>query len=433
MAVSARPLDVLIAGGGIGGLALAHGLREAGVRVTVFERDRHRTDRLQGFRIHINPHGSGALAELLPPAEFARFTASGGKGGNEFGFITERAKELLRLDEEITAGGSRAPEDRHYGISRITLRQILLSGLDDVVRYDKKFERYEREPDGRVTAIFSDGTTATGDVLVGADGGASRVRAQYLPHAERVDTGIVAVAGKYPLTDDSRAVLAPRFLAGPMSVLPPKGCGMFVAPHEFSGENDELEPGALLDNTRPYVFWALAAKRPSWAGRTGGRELESLTGGELRRVVLGMMQRWSEDLRGLVAGSAEDTVTVLPIRTATPVAAWETTNVTLLGDAIHSMTPFRGIGANTALRDARLLCRALVAAERGEAGLLDGIREYEAAMTAYGFAAVKDSLKAATMAVSDGRAGRAVARTVFRSLNAVPPLKRRVFAGFGDS
>jgi 2-polyprenyl-6-methoxyphenol hydroxylase-like FAD-dependent oxidoreductase len=107
---------------------------------------------------------------------------------------------------------------------------------------------------------------------------------------------------------------------------------------------------------------------------------------------------------------------------------WPTTNVTLLGDAIHSMTPFRGIGANTALRDAQLLSRQLIAADRGELPLLDAIHDYEAKMLDYGFAAVRTSLRAAGQFVSSGRAGRVMARTMFRTFSAIPPLKRKVFA-----
>ncbi|MFB9903742.1 FAD-dependent oxidoreductase [Allokutzneria oryzae] len=420
---------VIIVGGGIGGLALAQGLRKSGVAVAVHERDRHRADRLQGFRIHINPHGSRALSDCLPPELFAAFVASGGKGGNELTFVTERMKRLLRLDEDITTGGSSAPEDGHYGVSRITLRQILLSGLEDVVHFDKKFERYELEPDGRVTAHFADGTSATGDVLVGADGGGSRVRAQYLPHAGRVDTGIVAIAGKYMLTEESRALLPPELRSGPLSVMPPKSCSMFVAPHELDGGvgvNDRDDPGALFDNTKPYVFWAFAAKREYY-----GTDVESLGCLELRDLALKMTTGWAPQLRAMVALSEVDTLTALPIRSAVAVEKWTSSAVTLLGDAVHSMTPFRGIGANTALRDAQLLCRKLVAADRG-GPLVGGIAEYEAEMTGYGFAAVRTSLEAAQRAVGGTKAARLTSRGVFRVLDAVPALKRRAFGGFED-
>jgi hypothetical protein len=75
-------------------------------------------------------------------------------------------------------------EDRGESVSRMTLRQVLLTGVDDAVQFDKVFSHYEQHPDGKVTAFFQDGTSATGDVLVAADGSNSRVRRQYLPHAK---------------------------------------------------------------------------------------------------------------------------------------------------------------------------------------------------------------------------------------------------------
>jgi len=67
--------------------------------------------------------------------------------------------------------------------------------------------------------------------------------------------------------------------------------------------------------------------------------------------------------------------------------------VTLLGDAIHTMPPFRGVGANTALRDAELLHRKLVAAATKGVSLMQAVGEYEAAMRGYGFEAVRTTLE----------------------------------------
>ncbi|QIS14318.1 FAD-dependent oxidoreductase [Nocardia arthritidis] len=424
-----EPLKVIVAGGGIGGLALANGLRRAGVQVSVHERDTLRTDRLQGFRIHISPHGSRALAELLSPEMYSTFVASSGKGGNGLGFMTEQLKTLLQVDpeepDENPAGGG------HFGISRITLRQILLAELGDTVRYDSMFERYERLPDGRVVAHFADGGSEIGDVLVGADGGTSRVRAQYLPYAQRVETGIVAIAGKYALTPESRERLDARLLANPTSIMPPSGCGMFIAPHEFDiparagiGETEAgAEPGLLFDNTQPYIFWAYAAKRERY-----GVDLDALRSAELHELAGGMTADWAPELRFLIRASDSDATTLIPIKTSVPIEPWQTTNITLLGDAIHSMTPFRGIGANTALRDARLLCRNLIAADRRELALLDGIRDYERQMIDYGFQAVRDSLTAANQTVSDSRFGRHAGKVFFRTANAIPAIKRKIFA-----
>ena len=66
-----QPLHVLIVGGGIGGLALAQGLKREGVSAAIYERDTSLTSRLQGYRVHISPGGSRALLDLAGyrPAE----------------------------------------------------------------------------------------------------------------------------------------------------------------------------------------------------------------------------------------------------------------------------------------------------------------------------------------------------------------------------
>jgi 2-polyprenyl-6-methoxyphenol hydroxylase-like FAD-dependent oxidoreductase len=105
-----------------------------------------------------------------------------------FQVLTEQMKEIAFVEPEIM--------DRTYPVPivRATLREVLLEGLDDTVNFGKEFTRYERTANGKVTAFFKDGTTAVGDVLVGADGTDSKIREQYLPHAQIVDTGIVGAA-----------------------------------------------------------------------------------------------------------------------------------------------------------------------------------------------------------------------------------------------
>jgi 2-polyprenyl-6-methoxyphenol hydroxylase-like FAD-dependent oxidoreductase len=74
-----------------------------------------------------------------------------------------------------------------------------------------------------------------------------------------------------------------------------------------------------------------------------------------------------------------------------PVSPWDTTNITLLGDAIHAMSPSGGSGANIALRDAGLLYQKISFASAGAQPLLEALQDYEAAMLDYGFKAVRQS------------------------------------------
>ena len=416
---------VAIIGAGIGGLCLAQGLRRAGVAVTVYERTRSRTDWLQGYRIHINPNGSRALKACLPPAAWQTFLDTVSVDGGGFGFTTERLDDLLRLRaDELTPAAQ--PEDRHYGVSRISLREVLLSDLDDVVALGREFTRYETAADGRVIAHFTSGEPATADVLIGADGANSRVRQQLLPHARRVDTGVVAIAGKFRL----EGVSVPDRLADDANLVIPYGRGsLFTA--VWHPDRRMLAAGApadfLFDNDTAYILWGY-----SDAASFLPRAIEELSGSDLRQLVLDRVAGWAPALRDIVAGSDPTTVNAIHVRTATPVKPWPTGPVTLLGDAIHNMTPMAGIGANTALRDAELLCRQLTAINAGRLELLPAVAEYERQMLDYGFAAVKQSLRNARQAASSNRIGRALFRATLRAINAVPPLRRRMAAQFGQ-
>ena len=423
--MTTQKLDVMIIGGGIGGLCLAQGLRRAGIPVAVYERTQARTDWLQGYRIHINPHGSRALHDCLPPAVWQRFLDSISANDGGFGFTTEQLDDLLRFaGAEILPDAG--PADAHYGASRISLREVLLSALDDVVHLGKNFERYETGADGRVTAQFSDGSSAAADMLIGADGANSRVRRQLLPHAQRIDTGVLAVAGKHRL--DGAGL--PRTLREDANIVIPARSGfLFTAvwqPDRTTIVDQTPPQGFLLDNATPYTFWAYADAASRFPAAA-----ETLNGADLQGIVLDRTSSWAPALRELIGGSDAATVNAIRVRSATPVDPWPTGRVTLLGDAIHNMTPMGGIGANTALRDADLLRRQLIAVASGERELVPAVHEYEERMRDYGFAAVKRSLSNARQAGSANRVARSAFRTVLHIVSGAPPLRRRMAASLG--
>ena len=423
--MSGRDLSVMVIGGGIGGLCLAQGLKKAGVKVAVYERDETPTSRLQGFRVHINPEGSTALHECLPPELWMVFDGTGGAFTRGFTMMTEQLKELLHVSGDDD-GSTDDPIARHRSVSRITLRHILLRGLEGMVHFDKRLLHYE-EAGGRYVAHFADSTTAEADVLVAADGVNSRVRQQYLPHAEPVDTGVIALGGKIPLTDGALALLPPRLLDGPVIAMPPEECNLFMAVWKREAAADRYLRLLGIEESVPededYVILALGARREYFGFRS---EPSTMRGEELKETVRRKAVSWHPSLRKLVELIDPTQMAPSRIRTSEPVEPWVTTGVTLLGDAIHSMTPYRGIGANIALKDAALLCAKLTEAARSEKPVLTAIAEYEAAMRGYGFAAVAASLKG--MEQATGRRGRgfAVVKTAMRVINAVPALRRRL-------
>ena len=440
--MSSTSFHVVVVGGGIGGLCLAQGLKRAGVSVAVYERDRSRTSRLEGYRLNINPAGSRALHACLPPALWEAFVATAGDPRGGFGFLTERLEQLVVVDPAGRWGATADPAEGQHPVDRITLRQVLLAGLDDVVHFDKRFERYERSPEGRVTAFFADGTSATGDVLVGADGTNSRVREQYLPRARRIEPNAIGVALKLPLTEQARTWLPPRLATGNNIILAPDPFFLFTSVFERKpgwvealnaigdrGEVAGLRLELLVDNTRDYqdyILCAFTARRDAYPP-----SVHDLDGAGLRRVVGRLIAGWHPDLRRLVAESDPDSVMLVPYKASVPIGAWESTNVTVLGDAIHSMPPVGGLGGNTALRDANLLGRKLTAVARGAAPLLPAIHEYEAEMLEYGFDAVRAALRETRQGISTNRLALAAFKAMLRVSQAVPPLKRMMLRNEG--
>jgi 2-polyprenyl-6-methoxyphenol hydroxylase-like FAD-dependent oxidoreductase len=404
-------VQVLVIGGGIGGLALAQGLRGAGVDVAVHERDHGAGSRWEGYRIHINPTGARALHALLPPAGWQEFLATAGPGG-DFGFLTEQLDRLVVVEETIMYPDAADPAENHYAADRATLRRVLTGGLEDVVRFGSEFVGHTERPDGRVEACFADGSTAVADVLVGADGPASRVRAALLPHAAPVDAGVVGIAHKIWLTDETRAELG-RLATGMNAVQPDASCFLFTS---------VFEPRAST-GARPYLLCALVARADLLPP-----DVTVLDPDALRAVVDVLVAGWHPRLRRALAASDAESRSAVAFRASPEVPAWTSGPITVLGDAIHTMPPIGGLGGNTALRDAHLLSRLLPAVDRGERDLRDAVAEYEVEMRDYGAAAVRYALEQAEQLLSTGAAATLATRTFFRLCAAVPPLRRRAFA-----
>ena len=368
-------MSVVIIGAGLGGLSLAQGLRQAGIPCQVYERDPSPEFRKQGYRLHIDGAGDTALRAVLRPELHELFRATAGRALPHTNVYDERLRLLTRLEDEGT----------HLNVNRFTLRQILLHGQE--VAYGKRFTHHATDEDG-VTAHFADGTSARGSLLVGADGINSAVRQRHLPHAEVVDAGLVHLYGRIPLTPDTRALFAPEmFAVFSMMVGPDRTMAGFAPvdyPEPVADACARLVPDLRLRDAEPYMTCSVGAR---WevVGNTEA-DLAAMTPGDLQKVALGLVESW-HPLAGAMVGHWDVPATFpQPIRTSVPIGPWEPSRVTLVGDAIHAMSPAGGTGANTALRDGAALASALAGAP-----LLEAVAAYESAMVGYGFAAVRES------------------------------------------
>lgn len=391
-----RPLRVLVIGGGVGGLCLAQGLRQAGVgNVTVYERDASPRGRMQGYRLRISPEGERALRECLPRAAQDLLTATS-NARHELGLAA--FDERLNPQPAPTFDDPRGDDpDKIDAVDRVTLRHVLLAGLDDVVHFGKRFVRYELTG-GEVVAHFADGTSAAGDVLVAADGAHSTVREQARPGDDRIrDMGVRAILSRTPRSKAIEAGLPETLRDRFVNVTGTDGLRLALMPMVFrtppARAAAQLWPGLETGDGDDYYMSVFSVHRDVLG--LSDEVFFAMTGEQLRRLVLDRTADWHPDLDGVFAHSEPAETYPLALRVTVPVEPWEPGPVIPLGDAVHLMPPTGGVGANTALRDASGLSRALASVDRGERSLVDAVTDYQTDMVRYATAAVQMSLKIA--------------------------------------
>lgn len=438
-------MHIIIIGAGTGGLALAHALRKADVNITftVYERDRTRMDGLYGYRVGISPDGSRALAACLPTELFEIFKRTTAITPEFFNMFTEQYEELLSIGGFSESSPDAPGAER--SVSRMTLRQLLFTGLEDAIQFDKAFTHYSINADSTVTAHFKDGTQAVGNLLVGADGSNSPVRRQYLPHAVLKETGLYGITAKLPLTEETRKLLIPKVLRGVTIFNAPHGDSCVTHVMEFPWDHDgnlknnvggndqeliKAWPGLNFDNTRDYIMLGF--------GSHGGRlpdNFMSMDGPSLHALLLERTASWHPDLHKLFQQSDPRTCFPINIRTTERLEPWQSSNITLIGDSIHTMTPGLGVGANTALLDAQILAGNLISSAQKDFDIVSAVADYEKQMHSYAWDRVEKSLErfnADDAVYKPGlRGGLALVlmRAGMRVVNALPPLKRRMAAG----
>ena len=368
--MTTNSLHVTIIGAGIGGLCLAQGLQQAGIAFDVYEKDAATDSRRQGYRLRLDQTGMAALAACVPPQLNSLLTQCGAPPSSGVRMIDAQLSTLH--DKEVQDWQQDGAPDLR--INRLSLREILLDGIGEQVHFGKALERYRERADGKVDVYFTDGSGVLTDMLVGADGVHSAVMDWRFPGVRPEESGDVCIYGTTAMAAAHR--VAPELQRGTCVLFEP-GLAVVIDAMQWQQAATHTALTAVPD----YLYWAMIGKR------------ERLVGAEqdLQGCIAHITANWSPGLKALFDLADPAAITVVPIRHARPILPWQSSPVTVLGDAIHAMSPASGLGANTALADAASLLQALLDVAHGHSGLLPAIARYEHELRLRGDAAVAAS------------------------------------------
>jgi salicylate hydroxylase len=325
--MSRGSLKILIAGGGIGGITLALALRQRGIEALLFEQAKAFAQ--VGAGIQLSANATRVLRTLGLGEALARVA------------VYPEGRDYRAWDDGDrlywTPLGERA--EAHFGAPyyhahRADLLDVLLGGLGDTgFRLNAHVDRCEQDAHD-VTITLADGSTATGDVLVGADGIHSTVRAQLFgPELPRY-TGNVAWRGLVPAERVAHLDLG-------------RVTGVWMGP-----------------NRSIVQYYVSAGRTFNWIGisRSEQPARESWLAEGRIEDALEEYTGWHDTIRTIIAATPRVLRQALYDRE--PLPDWRVGRVVLLGDAAHPMMPFYAQGAAQSIEDAYVLAGCLAESQR---------------------------------------------------------------------
>ncbi|MEO8530980.1 MAG: flavin-dependent oxidoreductase [Deltaproteobacteria bacterium] len=347
---------VLIAGGGIGGLAMALSLHQIGVDAVVFESVR--SLKPLGVGINIQPN---AVRELFDLGFTSTDLEKIGIAAREWALVGLNGRDIYAEPRGELAGYNWPQYSVHRGALQMMLFDAVCDRLGpDAVRLGQKVTGYRNTADGTVTAMIlgANGaeSTETGTLLIGADGLHSAVRAQMHPDQPPIQWG-----GAVMWRGTSRA----RAIRSGASFV-----GLGTDKHRFVFypiSQPDPETGLSLINWIAEVTFDKVSGLPdgNWNKRV---ELEDFI-----HHFDGWTYDWL-DVPALIRGA--DGVWEYPMIDREPVATWVDGQVALIGDAAHVMYPTGSNGASQAIVDARVLAAKILA----HGVTPDALQAYDSAM-----------------------------------------------------
>jgi 2-polyprenyl-6-methoxyphenol hydroxylase-like FAD-dependent oxidoreductase len=319
---------VIVVGAGVGGLATAVALRQAGIDVAVFERSADVRQLHSGLGIFLWQNAGRVLRKL---------------GVEPVGGPVERM-EWQRASGRSIAGWPVGELSRTLGVPALgTVRADLHAQLvtevgDGVLHMNSELVAFDAD-DAGVTARFADGREVRGSTLIGADGIRSLVRAT--------------------LHGDEEPKYAGYMIRNAVADLP-EGLVPGDVFRELWGPATRF--GFFPVGGRTYWYCMAAAPRGS-SDSAAGRKAD----------VLSRCRGWAHPTEAMIDATPEDSIGRADIVARDPLKQWGRGRVTLLGDAAHAMTPNLGQGAAQAMEDAVVLASCL----RESQDIASALRAYE--------------------------------------------------------
>ncbi len=326
---------IAIVGGGPGGLTLARLLQIKGAAVRVYERDLNNEVRVQGGALDL--HTESGLAALQKAGLMDAFKANYRPGAEKIRVVDSQLKVYLdeHKKEAVATFG-----DKHYRpeIDRGPLRDILLASLQPAtIVWDSHIVSVEPVRDSW-NLVFQNGSTATADIVIGADGANSKIR-PFVTDIKPLWTGITMVEGSIKHAERT-APIVHQLLEG----------GKIFA---FGNEQTVI---VSSKGDGSFGFSAACKTSECWY-KESGIDFKD------HQQVLDWFKKefttWNSTWWELFAN--EETVFIPRPQYCMPLdQQWAAKpNITLIGDAAHWMPPFAGEGVNMAMLDALQLSECL--------------------------------------------------------------------------
>jgi 2-polyprenyl-6-methoxyphenol hydroxylase-like FAD-dependent oxidoreductase len=317
----------LIIGCGIAGPVTALFLQRAGIEATIYEAQPAPQDEAGAFLV-LAPNGVNVLKTLGLDGEIqaAGFPFAGMR------FLNGAGKAIGQMDnrDDVARYGAGSVLIKRGQLHRRLREAALRQGIQ--VEFGKKLTGLDLPPGGGVIAHFADGTTATGDFLIGCDGIHSRTCRLILPDAPPPQyTGLVDCGGftRVPGLADTGGWM--HMIFGQRAFL-----GYCVTP---DGE----------------VFWFNNTPHPSEPARD---ELQAITGEAWRQRLLALHADDPEPVPAILAATTGE-IGKWPVYDIPFLPTWHKGPVCLVGDAAHATSPHAGQGASMALEDAIVLAKCV--------------------------------------------------------------------------